>query len=89
MGSRPFFSELLRKMSAISVLITARKPQSSSAQGACSREEPQPKLRPATSTWQPAACGWLSTKSGFGAAVGAIAPVGEQLLAEAHLAWSS
>ena len=25
-GSRPFFSELLRKMSAISVLITARKP---------------------------------------------------------------
>ncbi len=45
MGSSPFISELLRKMSAISVLMTARMPKSSSAHGACSREEPQPKLR--------------------------------------------
>ena len=36
------------------------------AQGACSREEPQPKLSPATSTWAPAAPGWLRTKSAFG-----------------------
>ena len=37
-----------------------------SAQGACSREEPQPKLRPATNTWQPAASGRFSAKSALG-----------------------
>ena len=44
-------------------------PKSSKAHGACSREEPQPKLRPATRTWQPAAAGWFSTKSGRGSTV--------------------
>src|SRR5216683_1282383 len=65
-GMSPFFSALLRKMSAIDELTTARKPKSCSAQGACSREEPQPKLAPATSTCAPAACGWLRGKSGRG-----------------------
>ena len=35
-------------MSAKEVLITARNPKPRSAQGACSRELPQPKLSPAT-----------------------------------------
>jgi len=42
-------------MSAKPVLMTARKPKSSSAQGACSRDEPQPKLWPATRTDAPRA----------------------------------
>ena len=37
----------------------------------------------ATSTLRPAASGRLSTKSGFGRAIGQVAPVGEQLLAQA------
>ncbi len=51
-GSRPFFKALLRKISANDVLMTARMPQPNSAQGACSRDEPQPKLSPASRTWQ-------------------------------------
>jgi hypothetical protein len=44
-GSRPFLKQLLKKMSAKLGAISARKPKSSSAHGACSRElEPQPKL---------------------------------------------
>ncbi len=65
-GSSPFFSALEQKMSASSVLITARKPWSMSAHAACSREEPQPKLRPATRIRQPAAEGWLSANSARG-----------------------
>ena len=37
-----------------------------SAHGACSREEPQPKLSPASRICAPCALGWLRTKSGFG-----------------------
>src|SRR3712207_395123 len=48
--SRPALVELLRKMSANRELITTRKPPSSSAQLACSREEPVPKSGPATRT---------------------------------------
>ena len=70
MGSRPFLRALLLKMSAMRVETTARKPKSWSAQGACSREEPQPKLSPATSTAQPSASGRLRTKSGRGAPSG-------------------
>src|SRR3954465_15318270 len=62
--SSPALVELLRKMSANRELMTARKPPSSSAQTACSREEPVPKSGPATSTEASAYCGWLSTKSG-------------------------
>ena len=36
------------------------------AQGACSRDEPQPKLSPASSIWAPWNCGWLRTNSGRG-----------------------
>jgi hypothetical protein len=45
-------------MSANSVLMTARMPKSTSAHGACSREEPQPKLRPATRMLQPHRAWW-------------------------------
>jgi hypothetical protein len=48
MGRRPFFSELFLKISANDSAITARIPFSWSAQTACSRDDPQPKLFPAT-----------------------------------------
>src|SRR3712207_3792052 len=51
-------------MSANRELMTTRNPPSSSAQQACSREEPVPKSGPATRTDASAYCGWLSTKSG-------------------------
>src|SRR4051794_16952809 len=51
-------------MSANRELMTTRKPPSSNAQLACSREEPVPKSGPATRTEAPAYCGWVSTKSG-------------------------
>src|SRR4051794_17750878 len=51
-------------MSANRELMTTRKPPSSSAQLACSREEPVPKSGPATRIEAPAYCGWSSTKSG-------------------------
>ncbi|MNT70476.1 hypothetical protein D3C72_2088720 [compost metagenome] len=44
MGSRPFLKLLLKKMSAKLGARMARKPYWSSAQGACSRLEPQPKF---------------------------------------------
>ena len=44
MGSRPFLKQLLKKMSAKLGAMMARKPYCSIAQGACSREEPQPKV---------------------------------------------
>src|SRR4051812_19258385 len=62
--SRPDLVELFLKMSANRELMTTRKPPSSSAQTACSREEPVPKSGPATRTEASAYCGWLSTKSG-------------------------
>ena len=49
------------------LLITALMPKSSSAQGACSREEPQPKLSPATRICASRYCGLFSTKSGISA----------------------
>src|ERR1017187_6432847 len=65
-GSSEFFSEFCVKMSANEVLITARKPNCVSAHGACSRELPQPKLSPASSTCAPVTRGWFNRKSGFG-----------------------
>ena len=65
-GSSPFFNALLPKMSANDVLTTARNPNPVNAHGACSREEPQPKLSPAMRICAPAAPGVLSTKSGLG-----------------------
>ena len=66
MGSRPFFSALLRKMSAKLVERIARMPHEVSAHGACSRDEPHPKLSPASRTWRPCISGWLRMKSGLG-----------------------
>jgi hypothetical protein len=43
-GNRPFLKLLLKKMSAKLGAMMARKPYWSSAQGACSRDEPQPKF---------------------------------------------
>ena len=63
-GRRPFFSAFCLKMSANERAITARKPQSTSAHGACSRDEPQPKLSPARRICAPAASGRSSGKSG-------------------------
>ncbi len=40
----PFLKQLLWKMSANEGAITQRMPKSSSAHGACSRDEPQPKF---------------------------------------------
>ena len=50
-------------MSAKLVEITQRIPKSRSAHGACSRDEPQPKLFPATRIWQAENCGSFRTKS--------------------------
>ena len=69
---------LLRKMSANDGAMTTRKPASCSAHAACSRDEPQPKFTPATSTDAPAYCGWFSTNDGFAL------PVVEQERAEAR-----
>ena len=65
-GSSEFFSELPLKISAKEVLITARKPNWVSAQGACSRELPQPKLSPASRICAPLPRGVFRMKSGFG-----------------------
>jgi hypothetical protein len=46
--------QLLKKMSAKLGAMMARKPYCCSAQGACSRLEPQPKLRRASRTYAPA-----------------------------------
>ena len=43
-GSRPFLSALLRKMSAKLVEMIARMPHATSAHGACSRDEPSPEV---------------------------------------------
>ena len=56
-GSKPFFNELPLKMSANEVEMTTRSPQPTSAHGACSREEPQPKLSPASKTCAPCDAG--------------------------------
>jgi hypothetical protein len=47
-GSKPFLSELLKKMSPKLGAMTERMPKPISPKTAVSREEPTPKLRPAT-----------------------------------------
>ena len=63
-GRRPFLVAFCWKMSANERATIARKPQSTSAHGACSREEPQPKLSPARRIFAPFASGARSGKSG-------------------------
>jgi hypothetical protein len=82
MGRMPFLKQLLKKMSAKDVAITQRMPKSSSAHGACSRDEPQPKLSPATRI-----CAFdrrlVEHEIGVLVAVVVIAHLVEQVLAEA------
>ena len=60
-----------------------RNPYSASAHGACSRDEPQPKFAPASKIVAPAASGRFSSNSGFGRAVGQVAPIEEKTGPEA------
>ena len=66
MGAMPFCMQLLRNMSAKLGAIIALNPISFRAQGACSRDDPDPKLRPATSIDASAYLGSFRTNSGFG-----------------------
>ena len=52
--SRPILAQLLRNMSANEGAMIARSPRPSSAQGACSRDDPHPKFGPVMSTGAPA-----------------------------------
>src|SRR5688572_2941725 len=61
-GTSPFLVQLLRKMSAKRGEITASKPYCWIAHTACSRDEPVPKLGPATRILAPAKRSSLSTK---------------------------
>ena len=65
-GTMPFCMQLLRKMSAKLGAMIARNPISFNAHGACSRDEPEPKLRPATRTVAPLYRGSFKMNSGFG-----------------------
>jgi hypothetical protein len=65
-GSIPFLKQLFAKMSANVGAMITRNPNSPSAHGACSREEPQPKFLPATSIDAPSYRGSFSTNDGFG-----------------------
>ena len=76
-------------MSANEPATTARKPKSASAHGACSRELPQPKFRPATRTDAPHASGWFRMKPGVGAPACVVPPAVEQVDAEAGRGWWS
>mmetsp|Transcript_5226 Transcript_5226/g.16490 ORF Transcript_5226/g.16490 Transcript_5226/m.16490 type:complete len:249 (-) Transcript_5226:1212-1958(-) len=64
-GSMPFLKQLLKKMSANDVETRQRMPRSLMDHGACSRDDPHPKLSPATRIFAaPFAQGaLLSTKS--------------------------
>ena len=62
-AARPIFVQLLLKMSANDGAMTTSKPKSCRPHGACSREEPQPKLRPASRIFAPVKAGLLSGKS--------------------------
>ena len=53
-GTKPFFVQLLRKMSEKLGAITALNPYCWMAHTACSRDEPTPKAEPATSIVAPA-----------------------------------
>mmetsp|Transcript_464 Transcript_464/g.1511 ORF Transcript_464/g.1511 Transcript_464/m.1511 type:complete len:301 (-) Transcript_464:1415-2317(-) len=65
MGSMPFLKQLFLKISAMVVEITHRMPRSRSAHGACSRDDPQPKLSPVTRTLvAPLKGAWLRMNAG-------------------------
>ncbi len=70
-------------MSANEVLITARNPYCVSAQGACSRELPQPKLSPASNIWHGFRLRFVQNEIRLRLAIGVVAPVAEKLIAQA------
>ena len=63
-GTRPMLIEFNLKISANLVEIIASNPQSCRPQGACSLEEPVPKLSPATKTFAPLYASLFRGKSG-------------------------
>ena len=63
-GTRPILIEFNLKISANLVEIIASNPQSCKPQGACSLEEPVPKLSPATKTFDPWYASLFRGKSG-------------------------
>ena len=65
MVSKPLRSALLRKIVAKDVAIMTRKPLSRSAQTACSREDPQPKLAPVRRIEAPEKPASFSTNAEF------------------------
>ena len=65
--------------------MTARNPNCVSAQGACSRELPQPKLSPASRICASLASGRVQDEVRLGPALGVVAPVVEELVAQALL----
>ena len=78
-GSRPFFRALFRKMSANDVERIARIPHAVSAHGACSRDEPVPKLSPTSRICRSSIATRSITNSGsLSAAVLVVAPVVEE-----------
>ena len=86
-GSTPFLRLLLRKMSANEVDRIARTPHAVSAHGACSRDEPAPKLSPTSriAAARPSP-GWSRTKRRLlERAVLLEPPVAEERLGEAVL----
>ncbi len=63
----------------------ALMPHAVSAHGACSRDDPAPKLSPTRSTWRPCISGSVEDEVRVRAAVGQVAPVVEQGAREARL----
>ena len=70
------------KISAKEVLITARKPNCVRAQGACSRELPQPKLSPARRISAPCAARRVQDEIRLRISRRVVTPVAEELLVE-------
>jgi hypothetical protein len=77
-GTSPILTQFVRKMSPNDGATIASKPQSWSAQGACSRDEPQPKLRPARRNLRALRLGPVELEAGL------LRPVVEEELSEAR-----
>ncbi len=82
-GSNPTLYELPRKMSANDGAMIARNPRSSSAHGACSRDDPEPKFGPETSTTASEYSGRLRMNSGVQFTLGVLRPIPEEERTEA------
>ena len=66
-GQQPVLERVARgRCRRTTCAMTARKPQPTSAHGACSRDEPQPKLSPGEQDLRALRVGLFRAKSGFG-----------------------